>query len=59
MPEAQATVTAANTRGDGEGRRVGKAAVNRLVMFANAHGGKDNITVILIRIVAPDWKPPV
>ena len=35
-----------------------KAAVNRLVMFANAHGGKDNITVILIRIVAPDWKPP-
>jgi protein phosphatase len=26
------------------------SAVDRLVMFANAHGGKDNITVILIRI---------
>ena len=35
-----------------------KAAVSRLVMFANAHGGKDNITVVLIRIVAPDWAPP-
>ena len=35
-----------------------KAAVSRLVMFANAHGGKDNITVVLLRIVAPDWAPP-
>lgn len=35
-----------------------KAAVSRLVFFANAHGGKDNITVILLRIVEPGWKPP-
>jgi protein phosphatase len=34
-----------------------KAAVERLVFFANAHGGKDNITVILIRIVEPGWAP--
>ncbi len=35
-----------------------KAAVERLVFFANAAGGKDNITVILLRVVEPDWKPP-
>jgi protein phosphatase len=35
-----------------------KAAVERLVFFANAHGGKDNITVILLRIVEPGWTPP-
>jgi PPM family protein phosphatase len=27
-----------------------KAAVDRLVFFANAHGGKDNITVVLLRV---------
>jgi protein phosphatase len=35
-----------------------KAAVDRLVFFANAHGGKDNITIILLRVVEPGWKPP-
>jgi protein phosphatase len=35
-----------------------KAAIDRLVFFANAHGGKDNITVILLRVVEPGWKPP-
>jgi serine/threonine protein phosphatase PrpC len=35
-----------------------KAAIERLVFFANAHGGKDNITIILMRIVEPGWKPP-
>lgn len=35
-----------------------KMAVQRLVFFANAHGGKDNITVILLRVVEPGWKPP-
>ena len=35
-----------------------KTAVQRLVFFANAHGGKDNITVILLRVVEPGWKPP-
>jgi protein phosphatase len=35
-----------------------KAAVDRLIFFANAHGGKDNITALLIRIVEPGWKPP-
>jgi serine/threonine protein phosphatase PrpC len=34
-----------------------KAAIDRLVFFANAHGGKDNITVILMRIVELGWKP--
>jgi serine/threonine protein phosphatase PrpC len=34
-----------------------KAAVERLVLFANSHGGKDNITVVLIRVVPPDWRP--
>ncbi|MCW5838091.1 MAG: serine/threonine-protein phosphatase, partial [Labilithrix sp.] len=29
-----------------------KAALERLVFFANAHGGKDNITAILLRVVA-------
>jgi len=34
-----------------------KAAVERLILFANARGGKDNITVVLIRVVPPDWRP--
>lgn len=34
-----------------------KAAVERLILFANAHGGKDNITVVLVRVVPPNWKP--
>jgi len=34
-----------------------KAAVERLVLFANSKGGKDNITVILVRVVPPNWKP--
>lgn len=34
-----------------------KAAVERLVFLANSRGGKDNITVILVRIVPADWKP--
>jgi len=28
----------------------GKAAIDRLVFFANAHGGKDNITIVLLRV---------
>jgi|GEM_PF-201161 len=28
-----------------------KTAINRLVFFANAHGGKDNITIVLVRVV--------
>ncbi len=32
-------------------------AVERLIFFANSRGGKDNITVILVRVVQPDWKP--
>jgi len=31
-----------------------KAAVERLVFFANAAGGKDNITIILLRVVEAD-----
>lgn len=34
-----------------------KVAVERLIFFANAKGGKDNITVILVRVVPPNWKP--
>jgi PPM family protein phosphatase len=34
-----------------------KAAVDRLILFANSRGGKDNITVILVRVVPPNWKP--
>jgi serine/threonine protein phosphatase PrpC len=30
-----------------------QAAVDRLIFFANAKGGKDNITVILVRVVDP------
>jgi protein phosphatase len=30
-----------------------KAAVERLVFFANERGGKDNITIILVRVVTP------
>ena len=34
-----------------------KSAVDRLILFANSRGGKDNITVVLVRVVPPDWKP--
>ncbi|MDB4943644.1 MAG: serine/threonine phosphatase PrpC, partial [Labilithrix sp.] len=34
-----------------------KAAVERLVLFANSRGGKDNITVVLVRVVPPEWRP--
>ena len=34
-----------------------KGAVERLIGAANARGGKDNITVVLVRVVPPDWKP--
>jgi protein phosphatase len=34
-----------------------KAAVERLILFANARGGKDNISVVLVRVVPPDWRP--
>ena len=34
-----------------------KAAVERLIFFANSRGGKDNITVVLVRVVPTDWKP--
>jgi protein phosphatase len=35
------------------GAREPSAAVDRLIAFANASGGKDNISVILIRVVPP------
>lgn len=34
-----------------------KVAVERLIFFANSRGGKDNITVVLIRVVPTDWRP--
>lgn len=34
-----------------------KVAVERLIFFANSRGGKDNITVVLIRVVPMDWRP--
>lgn len=34
-----------------------KTAVERLIFFANAKGGKDNITVILVRVTPPNWQP--
>ena len=34
-----------------------KAAVDRLILFANSKGGKDNISVILVRVVPPEWRP--
>jgi protein phosphatase len=34
-----------------------KVAVDRLILFANSRGGKDNITVVLVRVVPPMWKP--
>jgi protein phosphatase len=34
-----------------------KAAVERLISSANAGGGKDNITVVLVRVAPPNWKP--
>jgi protein phosphatase len=36
-----------------EGEQDPKAAVDRLILFANGRGGKDNITVVLVRVVAP------
>lgn len=32
------------------------AAVEQLIAFANSRGGKDNITVVLIRVVPPDYQ---
>ena len=32
-------------------------AVERLIAAANARGGKDNVTVILVRVIPPDWRP--
>jgi protein phosphatase len=34
-----------------------KQAVERLIFFANSRGGKDNITVVLVRVVPLDWRP--
>ena len=34
-----------------------KGAVERLISSANARGGKDNVTVVLVRVVPPDWTP--
>jgi PPM family protein phosphatase len=34
-----------------------KVAVDRLILFANSRGGKDNITVVLVRVVPPMWTP--
>jgi serine/threonine protein phosphatase PrpC len=34
-----------------------KLAVEKLVAAANARGGKDNISVVLVRVVPPDWRP--
>jgi protein phosphatase len=34
-----------------------KVAVERLILFANSRGGKDNITVVLVRVVPPNWRP--
>jgi protein phosphatase len=34
-----------------------KTAVDRLILFANARGGKDNNSVILVRVVSPEWRP--
>jgi protein phosphatase len=34
-----------------------KVAVERLIFFANAHGGKDNITLVLVRVVPIEWRP--
>jgi serine/threonine protein phosphatase PrpC len=34
-----------------------KRAVEQLVAAANARGGKDNISVVLVRVVPPEWRP--
>jgi protein phosphatase len=34
-----------------------RVAVETLVTTANSHGGKDNISVILVRVVPPSWSP--
>ena len=31
--------------------------MERLILFANSRGGKDNITVVLVRVVPPNWRP--
>ena len=36
-----------------------KLAVERLIELANARGGKDNITVVLVRVVPPDGRTNV
>ena len=33
-----------------------QVAVQRLIDLANARGGKDNVTVILVRAEEPSWK---
>lgn len=35
-----------------------KSAVERLIFFANARGGKDNVTVILLKVIKPPSPPP-
>jgi protein phosphatase len=34
-----------------------RAAVEKLITLANARGGKDNVTAILVRVVPPEWRP--
>ena len=34
-----------------------KLAVERLILFANSRGGKDNVSVVLVRVVPPEWRP--
>ena len=34
-----------------------KSAVERLIDLANGRGGKDNISVVLVRVVPPNWRP--
>jgi protein phosphatase len=34
-----------------------KLAVEQLITEANARGGKDNVSVVLVRVVPPDWQP--
>lgn len=33
------------------------STVERLIAAANARGGKDNVTAIVVRVVPPDWQP--
>lgn len=34
-----------------------QAAVEKLIQLANSRGGKDNVTVVLVRVVPPAWRP--